>query len=130
MSDMGLFHTSCGVENPLRRGVIHQLDQVLVDTGAELSWIPAPVLEALGIGREKHTERFVSASGAVLERAIGFAIVHAGGKYTNDEVVFGEAGDLVLLGARTIEGLNLRVDLPNKRFVAGGPILAAPARAA
>jgi predicted aspartyl protease len=128
--DMGLFFTTCGVENPLRRGVIHQLDQVLVDSGAELSWIPAHVLEALGIEREKRAERFVSASGQVLVREIGFAIVHAGGNHTIDEVAFGEPGDLVLLGARTIEGLNLKVDLPNKRFVAGGPILAAPARAA
>jgi predicted aspartyl protease len=130
ITDMGLFYTSCGVENPLRRGTIHPLDQVLVDTGSELSWLPGHVLEALGIAREKRAERFVSASGAVLEREIGFAIVHAAGKYTVDEVVFGEPGDLVLLGARTIEGMNLRVDLPNKRFVAGGPILAAPARAA
>jgi predicted aspartyl protease len=127
---MDLFRTPCGVENPLRRGVVTELQDVLVDTGAELTWIPAPVLEALGIAREKTTQRFVSAGGAILERSIGFAIVHAGGTYPNDEVVFGEPGDLVLLGARTIEGLNLRVDLPNKRFVAGGPILAAPARAA
>jgi predicted aspartyl protease len=130
MSDMGIFRTTCGVENPLRRGVISQLDEVLVDTGAELSWFPAPLLAALGIAREKETQRFVSASGVVLTRSIGFAIVHAGGRYTVDEVVFGEPGDLVLLGARTIEGLNLRVDLPNKRFVAGGPILAAASRAA
>jgi hypothetical protein len=59
-------------------------------------------------------------------RAVGgFAIVHAGGTFTNDEVVFGEPGDLVLLGARSLEGLNLKVDLVGKRLVSAGPMLAA-----
>ena len=127
MHDMGLFYTDVGIESPLRRGIVERLPHVLVDTGAELSWVPAPLLDRLGIAREKHERRFVSAGGAVLVRSVGFAIVHAGGEFTNDEVVFGEPGDLVLLGARTLEGLNLRVDLPNKRFVAAGPILAATA---
>lgn len=130
MSDMGLFYTTCGVENPLHPGVVRQIGQVLVDTGAELSWFPATLLEGLGIARVKHGRQFVSASGVVLVRSVGFAIVHAGGEFTNDEIVFGEPGDLVLLGARTLEGLNLRVDLPNKQFVAAGPIVAAPSRAA
>ena len=30
---------------------------------------------------------------------------------------FGEAGDLVLLGARSLEGLNLRVDSPTRALV-------------
>jgi len=42
-------------------------------------------------------------------------------------VVFGESGDLTLLGARSLEGLNLRVDPVNKRLVDAGP---APAAAA
>jgi predicted aspartyl protease len=127
MDDMELFYTSVGIENPLRRGEIVRLPRVLVDTGAELSWVPAPVLEQLGVAREKDAQRFQMADGGVLSRGIGFAILHAGGAYTIDEVVFGEPGDLVLLGARTLEGLNLRVDLHEQRLVAGGPILAAAA---
>jgi hypothetical protein len=46
---------------------------------------------------------------------------------TNDEVVFGEENDVVLLGARSLEGLNLRVDQNRKILVDGGP---APAAAA
>jgi hypothetical protein len=42
-----------------------------------------------------------------------------------DEVVFAQPGDLELLGARSLEGLNLRVDSRAKKLVAGGPILAA-----
>jgi len=42
-------------------------------------------------------------------------------------VVFGEPGDLVLLGSRTLEGLNYRIDVVTKRLVDAGP---APAAAA
>jgi hypothetical protein len=42
-----------------------------------------------------------------------------------DEIVFAEKGDLLLLGARTLEGLNLRVDSGKKKLVAAGPLLAA-----
>lgn len=47
------------------------------------------------------------------------------GRFTVDEVVFAEAGDLELLGARTLEGLNLKVDSRNKELVAAGPLVAA-----
>lgn len=127
MDDMGLCYTDVGVENPLRRGEIATLPRVLVDTGAELSWVPGHVLDRLGVAREKEGLRFQMANGDVLVRPVGYAILHAGGTRTVDEVVFGEPGDLVLLGARTLEGLNLRVDLHTKRLVAGGPILAAAA---
>jgi hypothetical protein len=51
--------------------------------------------------------------------------LHVGDAVTTDEAVFGEPNDLELLGARSLEGLNLRVDSREKKLVAGGPILAA-----
>ena len=47
------------------------------------------------------------------------------GYFTIDEVVFAEPGDLALLGARTLEGLNLAVDTAKKKLVAAGPLPAA-----
>jgi predicted aspartyl protease len=99
-----------------------------VDTGAELTWVPAAVLESLGIARQKHLG-FRTADGRAVYRDIGYAIVHAGGTETIDEVVFAEPTDTVLLGARSLEGLNLRVDPGHKQLVDAGPILAAPAAA-
>ena len=122
--EMGAFRTSIEIENPARRGERRTLDNVLVDTGAELSWVPAAILESLGIEREKRL-RFRQASGTVLERWTGIAIVHAGGTRTADDVVFGEVGDMVLLGARSLEGLNLRVDPVLKQLVDAGPAPAA-----
>ncbi len=42
-----------------------------------------------------------------------------------DEIVFAEKGDLPLLGARMLEGLNLIVDSSRKKLVAAGPLPAA-----
>ena len=124
--DMGTFRVTIQIENPLRRGVLQNVDDALVDTGAELTMVPRAVLEALGIRREK-TLRLRTADGRVATRDIGYAIVHAAGVATNDEVVFGEEGDLILLGARSLEGLNLRVDAREKKLVDAGPIAAAAA---
>lgn len=122
--DMGLLRTDVEIECPGNPGERSLLQHVLVDTGAELSWAPAGVLDGLGIDRVKQVQ-FQQADGSVLERWVGFAILRAAGTLTIDEVVFGEPGDLVLLGARTLEGMNLRVDLVAKRLVSAGPILAA-----
>jgi len=58
-------------------------------------------------------------------RSAGFAIIRVNNHFTIDEVVFAEKGDLLLLGARTLEGLNLTVDPKRKKLVASGPLLAA-----
>src|SRR5437773_2168677 len=100
MSDeMGSFRTDLEIENPAREGERRQIPGVLVDTGAELSWVPAAVLESLGIQR-KRLVRFRQATGEIVERSTGFAIVHVAGISTADQVVFAEAGDLTLLGSR------------------------------
>ncbi len=124
--EMGTFRTDVEVANPVQPLKRELIRTVLVDTGAELSWFPAPVLKSLGITRLKEWH-FRQADGTVLSRWTGAAVVYAGGTMTNDEVVFGEPGDVVLLGARSLEGLNLRVDPVTKELVDAGP---APAAAA
>ena len=126
VDDMGTFRVTIQLENPLRRGVLESLEGTLVDTGAELTMVPRAVLESLGIRPEK-TLRLRTADGRVAMRDVGYAIVHAAGVATNDEVVFGEPEDMVLLGARSLEGMNLRVDSREKRLVDAGPIAAAAA---
>jgi len=96
-----------------------------VDTGSENTWIPATKLEKIGVIREKKDLRFVMANGEVVTRNVGFAIVRLGRNFTIDEVVFAEPGDLNLLGARTLEGLNLTVDAIRKKLVAARPLPAA-----
>ena len=121
--EMGIFRTDVEIESHTQPGVKRVLRDVLVDTGAGFSWVPGSVLDELGIQRRKRI-RFQQADGSVLERDMGFAIVYAGGTMTSDDVVFGEPNDMVLLGARSLEGMNLKVDIIGKRLVQAGPVLA------
>jgi predicted aspartyl protease len=102
------------------------LHDVMVDTASEYNWIPRPILESLGIAPVR-MDRFETADGRVLEREVGFALLYVGGRSAAAAVVFGEAGDLTLLGAHGLEGLNLRVDLGRKKLVPAGPVPAAAA---
>ncbi|HET9777437.1 MAG TPA: hypothetical protein VFP77_12760 [Gemmatimonadaceae bacterium] len=121
---MTTFRVSVEIENPVRPGTRRVVDSVLVDTGAELSWFPGELLESLGV--ERYTKwRFQQADGTVLERWTGSVWVHVANKRAADEVVFGEPGDLVLLGARSLEGLNFRVEPLSRRLVDAGPAPAA-----
>jgi predicted aspartyl protease len=122
--DMGTFRVDIEIENPARPGERRTLRSVLVDTGAELSWVPADVLESLGIERYNKWH-FRQTNGTILERWAGGAYIYVGGKRTNDDIVFGEPGDLVLLGSRTLEGLNFRVEPVTKQLVDAGPAPAA-----
>ena len=124
--DMGTFRVDVEIENPARPGVRRTLRNALVDTGAELSWAPAEVLESLGVARNNRWT-FRQADGTMLERWTGIVVIGVAGRRTGDDVVFGEPGDLALLGARTLEGLNFRIEPVNKRLVDAGP---APAAAA
>ena len=63
----------------------------------------------------------------MLERWTDIVIVSVAGRRTGDDVVFGEPGDLVLLGSRTLEGLNFRVEPVTKQLVDAGPAPAAVA---
>jgi predicted aspartyl protease len=123
---MGTFRIEIGVENPAHRGRVARVPEVLVDTGSEFTWLPAPLLIDLGIPVER-TQRFRVADGRILERDMGYAIVHAGGTAAVEHVVFGNPDDLVLIGAHCLEGLNLRVDPQRKQLVDAGPIVTAAA---
>jgi len=127
---MGTFYTRCKIENTVDRTKAAVIPKLLVDTGSEYSWVSANTLEKLGINREKKDVTFVMANGHHVTRSVGFAIIRLDKFFTIDEVVFAEKGDLPLLGARTLEGLNLTVDSTRKKLVAAGPIPAAATQSA
>jgi predicted aspartyl protease len=122
---MGTFETSCTIAHIVHRERTAEVPRVLVDTGSEFTWLPAALLEGLRIDREKKDLAFVMANGQQITRSLGFAIIHVSRRFTIDEVVFAQPGDLSLLGARTLEGLNLTVDPARKQLVASGPLPAA-----
>ena len=122
---MGTFYAKCKIENSADRTKSVVLSRMLVDTGSEYTWVPAGSLEKIGIDREKKDVLFVMANGQQITRSVGFAIIRLDKHFTIDEVVFAERGDLLLLGARSLEGLNLTVDSRRKKLVAAGPLPAA-----
>ena len=123
MHAMGIFRTSMSVGSLTGSAPLVAIE-VMVDTGSEYNWVPAALLESLGIVRARR-DRFETADGRVLERDVGFAMIYAGGRSAAAAVVFGEAGDMTLLGAIGLESLNLRLDLGRKELVPAGPVPAA-----
>jgi len=126
MDEMGLFRTTVEVAHlavPAERRI---LSSVMVDTGSEYNWIPQSLLEELSI-RPQRIDRFQTADGRILEREVGFARLYAAGRSAPSIVVFAQPGDLILLGAHGLEGLNVRVDLLQKALVPAGPLPAAAA---
>jgi predicted aspartyl protease len=122
---MGAFHVGCKVENHADRDQPVTVPRALVNTGSEYTWIPSKTLEKIGVRREKKDLMFTMANGQTITRSVGFAILRVDKHFTIDEVVFGEPGDMTLLGARTLEGLSLVVDSRKKKLVADGPLPAA-----
>ena len=127
---MGTFSVGCKIANHTDRAKSARIPRLLVDTGSEYTWIPGSTLEKIGIQREKKDLDFVMANGTHITRSVGFALIYVENTFTTDEVVFAEKGDLVLLGARSLEGLNLAVDPRKKKLVAAGPLPVALAHGA
>ena len=124
IDDMGIFRTTIAVAALATPHDRHELTDLMVDTGSEYNWIPAEILADLGVAPVR-VDRFETADGRVLEREVGFALIYAADRSAAAAVVFAQPGDLVLLGAHGLEGLNLRVDLGRKELVPAGPVPAA-----
>ena len=100
--------------------------EALVDTGSDLTWLPAKVLR--GIGVKPRGKKIVQVGADMpVERDIGYLFLHVNGHETADEVVFAEPGDMVRLGFKTLEGFGL-VDDPSHRFISITTLVAFCAR--
>jgi predicted aspartyl protease len=129
IDDMGIFRTTLSLAALATPDDRRDLLDVLVDTGSEYNWLPTALLLELGVAPVR-IDRFETADGRVLEREIGFALLYAGGRSTATIVVFAQEGDMVLLGAHGLEGMNLRVDLVRRELIPAGPVPVALAVAA
>lgn len=124
---LGTFKIDIEVTDPANQTGSWKLFRgVLVDTGAEATWLPEEDLSRLGIKIFKQ-ERFLMANGQIITRDVGGAFIRSGSFKTLDEVVFAKPGDLLILGARTLEGFNATVDPRSKKLIASGPLPAAAA---
>ena len=114
---MSAYYLNLVAVNPKHEEVRSEAVRVLVDTGSELSWMPAEVLAKAGI-QPRRARLFKMADGRTMQREVGFCILESEGFITNDEVVFAQPGDLHLLGVRTLEGFGVMVDALSHKLVA------------
>lgn len=81
----------------------------LVDSGAMYSCVPREILEQLGI--QPHSQReFILANGEIIRRQMGNAAFEYQNLRGDSLVMFGEPGDLPLLGVTTLETFGFVLD--------------------
>ena len=119
---MGLTVLEVEVGNPSNPEVTEKLE-FLIDSGAIYSVVPAQVLETLGI-KPLSEHEFRLADGTKIVRKKGIALFKYADKIGGADVIFGEEGDSVLLGAFTLEALGLTLD-PLKRELRPLPMILA-----
>lgn len=119
---MGLTVLELEVGNPANPRVTESVE-FLIDSGAIYSVVPASTLTKLGI-EPLVDQEFRLANGDKIVRKKGIALFKYGERIGGADVVFGEEGDSILLGAFTLEALGLSLD-PLRRELKALPMLLA-----
>ena len=120
---MSMFKVNVVARNTKDESLISLPTEVLVDTGAELTWLPKDLLTGINV-KPVRKRNFTTATKQIVTRETGYAILSAEGFETVDEVVFAEPSDMALLGVRTLEGFGVIVDNIAHRFVATTTLVA------
>ena len=111
---MGTFSVEIGIGSRDRDEWV-TLD-ALVDTGAFVTSVPASLLRGLGV-EPMRKQDFELADGEMREMEVGEARVRVEGRDVTTLVMFNDEGSMPLLGALTLEGVFMGVDLVHKRLV-------------
>lgn len=88
----------------------------VVDTGATYTWVPASLLEKIGV-TPQFKRKFKIADGRIVERELCVAFLTMEDTTLPTLVVFGDEGSDPLLGAVTLEEFGLGVDPVSKVLV-------------
>ena len=105
---MGLTVLEIEVGNPANPSVTEPVE-FLIDSGAIYSVVPTDILNRLNI-QPLIEQPFRLANGTTIRRKKGIALFKHGERIGGADVIFGEEGDSVLLGAFTLEALGLALD--------------------
>jgi len=111
---LGVFTVPAKVWNPSRPGRAVDVE-LLVDTGATYTVLPASLLRELGVEGQR-LARLRLAGGRVVEGWVGEVGIEVGGRRASaTPAVFGDEG-IYLLGSVTMEQLGLAPDPVEKRL--------------
>jgi clan AA aspartic protease len=80
--------------------------EFMIDSGAVYSLVPGKILDELGIEPYREVS-FSLADGSTIKRRVGDAYFELNGEGGAAPVIYGEEGDDALLGATTLEALQL-----------------------
>ena len=117
---MGTFNVQIEVGDP--GGQNYETVEAMVDSGATFTFIPRSLLERLGV-RRHDSMTFEIADGTEMDRDFGLTWIKLDGKQTISPVIFGDDGAAPLLGAVTLEILNLGIDPVNSRLIPVSPLM-------
>ncbi|MGH8590483.1 MAG: aspartyl protease family protein [Gammaproteobacteria bacterium] len=112
---MGRFEVKVKVSSlvePQRSGEL----ELLVDTGATLSWLPRAFLERIGV-KPIARSRFQLPDGRYVEREKGAVLLSVNGQTVAVTAAFAEPGEAAVLGATALETLGLAVDPVKQELV-------------
>lgn len=112
---MGTFAVDLRLANPAQPSTVAEV-KALVDTGSAYTWIQSTVLGALGLSPTT-ARRIMTIHGQVVERPATEVLMMLDGQTLHTICLFGQAGDLEVLGAVTLEQFGLAVDPVQKRPV-------------
>lgn len=112
---MGTFFAEVQLASPSRPDRRETL-KLLVDSGSMYSWVSATVLRDLGI-QPTERRRLLTIEGKTIERGAAEVLITLEGRTLHTICLFGDRGDLEVLGAYTLEGFGLAVDPVQRRLI-------------
>jgi len=127
---MGTFFVEVPLASPARPDR-RETVKLLVDSGSMYTWVSANVLRELGV-QPTERRRLITIEGGMTERDAAEVLVTLDGHTLHTLCLFGEPGDLEVLGAYTLEGFGLAIDPVQRRLIpailygasAGDPLVA------
>jgi clan AA aspartic protease len=111
---VGVFTVSVEIGDP--EGEQFRSLDLVVDTGASHTSLPASLLRQLGV-RPHDRQRFMMADGRIVESDVGRTWIRIDGHAEVTIVVFAEEDTQPLLGAITLEEFGLGVDPVGRRLM-------------
>ena len=112
---MGTFFTEVHLASPARPER-REMVKLLVDSGSMYTWVSGAVLRDLGL-QPTERRRVLTIEGRTTERGATEILITLEGRTLHTLCLFGDPGDLEVLGAYTLEGFGLAVDPIQRRLI-------------
>ena len=114
---MNIFRIQICASNPADEKMATTPVEILINTASAFTWLSRAALSRIGVVPRRKRIVYTRTHQKV-ERDTGSVILCANGHKTEEEVVFAEPGDAVIVGQGSLEGLGVTVDDPEHGFVA------------